>query len=98
MQVKKSSKPKVSSSEQDKQQSDPSPVFYREVDMSDLPSLYTEDIETFRQILNLPDQRDNMPRSSTTIWALNDAKGQQELRSRGPSAMLKLSPFLKDAF
>ena len=35
--------------------------------MSDLPSQYTEDIETFRQ-----------------IWALYDAKGQQELRPKGP--------------
>ena len=28
------------------------PVFYREVDMSDLPSQYTEEVETFRQILD----------------------------------------------
>ena len=41
--------------------------------MSDLPSQYTEDIETFRQILNLPDPRDSMLRSSTTMWVLNDA-------------------------
>ena len=47
--------------------------------MTDLPSQYAEDIETFRQILNLPDPRDTMPRSSTTIWALDDEKGQQEL-------------------
>ena len=39
-----------------------------------------------------------MSRFSTTIWALNDAKGKQELRPRGPSAMLKLCPDLKDAF
>ena len=43
MEVKKSSKPKGASSEQDKQQTDPEPAFYREVDMSDLPSQYTED-------------------------------------------------------
>ena len=66
--------------------------------MSDLPSQYTKDIETFRQILKLPDPRDNMPRSFTTVWALNDVAGQQELRPRGPSAMLPLSPQLKDAF
>ena len=66
--------------------------------MSDLPSQYTEDIETFRHILNLPDPRDTMPRSSTTFGALDDEKGQQELRSRGSSAMLPLSPYLKDAF
>ena len=74
------------------------PVFYREVDMNDLPSQYTEEIETFRQLLDLPDPRETMPRSSTTVLGLDDKKGQQELRPRGPSAMLLLSPFLKDAF
>ena len=74
------------------------PVFYRKVDMSDLPSQYTEEIETFRQLLDLPDPRETMPRSSTTVLGLDDEKGQQELRPRGPSAMLPLSPFLKDAF
>ena len=39
-----------------------------------------------------------MSRSSTTILALDDEKGQQELRPRGPSAILPLSPYLKDAF
>ena len=66
--------------------------------MSDLPSQYTEDIETFRQILKLPDPRDSMPRSSTTVWALNEVADQQELRPSGPSAMLPLSPVLKEAF
>ena len=50
---------------------------------------------TYRQNLNHPEP--GMPRSSTTIWALNDEKGQQELRPTGPSAMLPLSPDLKDA-
>ena len=48
--------------------------------MSDLPSQYTEEIETFRHILDLPDPRETMP------------------RPRGPSAMVPLSPYLKDAF
>ena len=39
-----------------------------------------------------------MPRSSTTVLGLDDEKGQQELRPRDPSAMLLLSPYLKDAF
>ena len=60
--------------------------------MSDLPSQYAE---TFWQILNLPDPKDTMPRSSTIILALDDEKGQQELRPRGPSAMLPLSPYLR---
>ena len=74
------------------------PVFYREVDMSDLPSQYAEEVETFRQILDLPDPRETLPRSSTTVLGLDDEKGQQELRPRGPSAMLPLNPILKDAF
>ena len=32
------------------------------------------------------------------MLGLDDEKGQQELRPRGPSAMLPLSPILKDAF
>ena len=47
--------PKGASFEQDKQKSDL--VLYREVDMSDFSSQYPEDMETFRQILNLPDLR-----------------------------------------
>ena len=66
--------------------------------MSDLPSQYAEEIETFRHILNLPHPRDTMSRSSTSILGLDDEKGQQELRPRGPSAMLPLRPYLKDAF
>ena len=66
--------------------------------MSNLPSQYAEEVETFRHILDLPDPRETMPRSSTTVLGLDDEKGQQELRPRGPSAMLPLSPYLKDAF
>ena len=43
------------------------PFFYGEVDMSDLASQYTEDKEIFMQILKLPDPRDNMPMSLTTV-------------------------------
>ena len=39
-----------------------------------------------------------MPRSSTTVLALGDEKGQQQFRPSGPSAMLPLSSYLKDAF
>ena len=66
--------------------------------MSDLPSQYAEEVETFRQILDLPDPRETLPRSSTTVLGLDDEKGQQELRPRGPSAMLPLNPILKEAF
>ena len=90
------SQPNVPPEPQPQASSDP--VFYREVDMNDLPSQYTEEVETFRQILDLPDPRETLPRSSTTVLGLDDEKGQQELRPRGPSAMLPLSPILKDAF
>ena len=96
--VKKSAKPQQASSEHDQQQDNTDPVFYREVDMSDLPSQHPEEVETFRHILDLPDPRETMPRSSITVLGLDDEKGQQELRPRGPSAMLPLNPCLKDAF
>ena len=66
--------------------------------MSDVPSQYAEEVETFRQILELPDLRETLSRPSTTVLGLDDEKGQQELRPRGPSAMLPLYPILKDAF
>ena len=66
--------------------------------MSDLPSQYAEEVETFRHILDLPDPRTTLPRSSTTVLGLDNEKSQQELRPRGPLAVLPLNPFLKDAF
>ena len=66
--------------------------------MSDLTSQYEEEVETFRHILDLPDPRETLPRSSTTVLGLDDKKGQHKLRPRGPSAMLPLNPILKDAF
>ena len=51
--------------------------------MSDLPSQYAEEVETFKYILDLPDPRETMPRSSTTVLGSDDEKGQQELRPRG---------------
>ena len=66
--------------------------------MSVLPSQYVEEVETFRQILNLPDPRETLPRSSTTVLGLDDEKAQHELKPRGPSAMLPLNPILKEAF
>ena len=52
--------------------------------MSDLPLQYAEEVETFRHVLDLPDPRETMLRSSTTVLGLDDVKGQQELRPRGP--------------
>ena len=48
--------------------------------------------------MDLPDPRETLPRTSTTMLGLDDEKGQQELRPRGPSVMLPLNPILKDAF
>ena len=64
--VKKSAKPQQTASEKDQQQDNPDPVFYREVDISDLPSQYAEKIETFRHILDLSDPTENMPRYHCT--------------------------------
>ena len=52
-------------SDQDQPQHDPDPPYYREVALSDVPSQYAEEMDTFRRILSLPDPRDSMPRSST---------------------------------
>ena len=75
----------------------PDPIIPREVDMSDLPSDYTEDIELFRQVLNIPDPRDSMPVPSASVWGLNKVAQQRVLRPKGPSAMLPVSPTLKEA-
>ena len=88
--------PKVPPAPQPQASSDA--VFYRAVNMNDLPSQYTEEVKTFRQILDVPDPRETIPRSSTTVVGLDYEKGQHEVRPRGPSAMLPLRPFLKDGF
>ena len=66
--------------------------------LSDVPSQYAEEVDTFRRILSLPDPRESMPRSSTSVMGLDDEKDRQELRPRGPSSMLPLSSVIKDAF
>ena len=38
-----------------------------------------------------------MPRSSTSVMGLDDQKGRQELRPRGPSSILPLSSVIKGA-
>ena len=85
-------------SDQDLPQHDPDPPYYREVAWSDMPSQYAEEVDTFRRILSLPDPRESMPRSSTSVLGLDDEKGRQELRPRGPSSILPLSSVIKDTF
>ena len=82
--------PSGAASDQDLPQHDPDPPYYREVALSDIPSQYTEEVDTFRRILSLPDPRESMPRSSTSVMGLDDEKGHQELRPRGPSSILPL--------
>ena len=79
-------------------QHDPDPSYYREVALSDITYQYAQDVDTFRRILSLPDPRESMPKSSTSVMGLDDEKGHQELRPRGPSSMLPLSSVIKDAF
>ena len=83
--------------DQDHPQHDPDPPYYREVALSDIPSQYPEELDKFRRILKLPDTRESLPRSSTAVMGLDDEKGRQELRPRGPS-MLPLKSIIKDAF
>ena len=90
--------PSEAASDQDFPQHDPDPPYYREVALSDIPSQYAEEVDTFRRILSLPDPRESMPRSSTSVMGLDDEKGRQELRPRGPSSILPLSSVIKDAF
>ena len=81
--------------DQDHPQYDPDPPYYREVALSDIPSQYAEEVDTFRRILKLPDPRESLPRSSTAVMGLDDEKGRQELRPRGPSSMLPLNSTIK---
>ena len=76
---------------------DPNPPYYREVALFDIPSQYAE-VGTFRRTLKVLDPRESMPRSSTAVMGLNDEKGRQEFRPRGPSSMLPLYLIIKDAF
>ena len=94
----RSSKPSRAHSDQDQPQHDPDPPYYREVALSDVPSQYVEEVDNFRRILALPDPRESMPRSSTSVVGLDNKKGHQELRPRGPSSMFPLSSVIKDAF
>ena len=76
--------PSGATSDQDLPQHDPDPPYYREVALSDMPSQYAEEVDTFRRILSLPDPWESMPRSSTSVL--------------GPSSILPLSSVIKDAF
>ena len=73
----------------------PDEIYSREVDLSDLPSQYTEDIETFRHVLGIPDPKHSMP-VSNLIMGLNQEQEKQEARPKGPSTFLPANPALKE--
>ena len=66
--------PSVAISDQDQPHHDPDPPCYREVALPDVPSQYGEEVDTFRCILSLPDPRESMPGSSTSVMGLEDEK------------------------
>ena len=95
----RSSKPSGALSDQDQPQHDPDTPYYREVALSDVPSQYAEEVDTFRRILSLPDPRKSMPRSSTSVMGLDDEKavrssGQEVLPLCSPSALLSKMPLV----
>ena len=54
-------------------------------------------LRTFRQVINITEPKDSLPVSSTSMWSLNKATQQQELRRKCHSAMLPVRPTLKEA-
>ena len=91
--------PSGAASDQDLPQHDPDPPHYRGSRLClTFPHNTPEEVDTFRRILSLPDPRESMPRSSTSVLGLDDEKGRQVLRPRGPSSILPLSSVIKDAF
>ena len=72
----------------------PDPIYSREVDLSDLPLQYTEDIETFRQVLGIPDPKHLIP-VSNLIMGLNEEQEKQEARPKDPTFLLA-NPALKE--
>ena len=58
--TRKPTKPQHKVPQEPQHQDSTDPVFYREVDMSNLHSEYAEEVETFRQILDLPDPRETL--------------------------------------
>ena len=72
-------------------------IISREVDLisSDLPYQYTEDIETFRRVLNIPHPRNSMP-VSTLVMGLNAVAQKQVCRPKWLSAFVPANPSLKE--
>ena len=78
-----------------KGQLDPEPFISKEVDVTDLACQYTDDIETLRLCLNIPDPRDSVSVSSTSVMSLSKVAEKQELRHKGP-IFFQLIPTSRD--
>ena len=81
--------------DQEHPQHDPDPPYFREVALSH--NMLRRWI-CFDASSRLRDPRESLPMSSTAFMGLDDEKGRQELRPRGPSSMLPLNSIIKDAF
>ena len=75
MQVKSPQSPKGLLQNPGISKPDPNPVFYREVDLSDFPHDIPRTLK-LDSFFNRPVPRDSMPRSSSTVWTLNDVASQ----------------------
>ena len=87
--VKKSAKPQKAPSEQDQQQDNPDPVFYREVHMSDVPSQYAKKVPFLKMPLR------NLSRTSWPLIYLRvnifNPLLQQQTITRWDSLVLRTS-------
>ena len=79
-----------------KRQLSPDQIISREVDISDLPSHYTEDFETFRQLSNIPGPKNSIPVFSASVMDLNKGAQKQDLRFKS-ATFLSANPSLKEA-
>ena len=88
-------KPSGAHSDQDQPLHDPDPPYYREVALSDVPSQYAEEVETFRHILALPDPRDSLiPSQGWTTRKVIRSLGQEALLLCSPSSRLSKAPLI----
>ena len=59
----------------------PPPPYYREVALSDVPSQYAEDVDTYRHILSLPDPGSPYlgPQLQSWVWTMRKAVKSSDL-------------------
>ena len=96
--TKKPTKPQHKAPQEPQHQDSTDPVFYREVDRSDLPSQYADEVETFRQILDLPDSRETLPGSSTTVLGLDNEERPTRAEAKRPFCYVPFKPYSQRCF